>query len=92
MQGKHCAASQDSCFVLFLIGHKGKTPFFHVYGAYAFFLFGRWQGVKGVGGNRVFLYSPGCPRIGSEDQASLELRNLPAGIKCVCHYDWLVFF
>lgn len=84
MQGKHCAAPQDSGFVLlFLIGHKVKHPFLHVYGTYAFFLLGRWQGVKGVGETGFFLYSPGCPRIGSIDQASLELRNLPVGIKCV---------
>ena len=31
-----------------------------------------------VFGDRVSLYSPGCPEIHSVDQASLELRNLPA--------------
>jgi hypothetical protein len=28
--------------------------------------------------DRVSLYSPGCPRTHSVNQASLELRNLPA--------------
>jgi hypothetical protein len=30
------------------------------------------------GGDRVSLYSPGCPGTHSVDQAGLELRNLPA--------------
>jgi hypothetical protein len=33
--------------------------------------------------DRVFLYSPGCPRTDSVDQAGLELRNLPASASWV---------
>jgi hypothetical protein len=32
---------------------------------------------------RVSLYSPGCPRTHSVDQAGLKLRNLPASVSQV---------
>jgi hypothetical protein len=40
-----------------------------------FLVFGFWRQVFG---DRVSLYSPGCPGTHSVDQAGLELRNLPA--------------
>jgi hypothetical protein len=46
--------------------------------------------------DRVSLYSPGCPRTHSVDQAGLELRNPPAsasqvlGFKGVRHHAWRV--
>ena len=33
--------------------------------------------------HRVSLYSPGSPGTHSVDQACLELRNLPASMKCL---------
>jgi hypothetical protein len=51
-------------------------------------------------GDRVSLYSPGCPATHFVDQAGLELRNPPAsvsrllraGIKGVHHHAWLSLF
>jgi hypothetical protein len=40
------------------------------------FFLGGWGGVGR--GDRVSLYSPGCPGTHFVDQAGLELRNLPA--------------
>jgi hypothetical protein len=47
--------------------------------------------------DKVSLYSPGCPRTHSVDQAGLKLRNQPAfaskvlGLKALATTAWLFF-
>ena len=62
-------------------------PFFLFFLSFFFFFFLVFR-------DRVSLYSPGCPATHFVDQASLELRNLPAsgllgaGIKGMHHHAW----
>jgi hypothetical protein len=41
--------------------------------------------------DKVSLCSHGCPGTHFVDQADIELRNLPAGIKGMHHHAWLSF-
>jgi hypothetical protein len=69
---------QRSCKVSSLITLHPFSFFFF----FLFFFFG----------DRVSLYSPGCPGIHFVDQAGLELRNLPASASRVLGLKAFFFF
>ena len=68
----------DDCFDVFL--DSVCENFTEVFLFFFFLVFGFWFLVFG---DRVSLYSPGCPGTHFVDQVDLELRNQPASVSQV---------